>query len=279
MNLIIRPENPRDYRTVEELTRDAFWGCTGHETTDGEQLLVHKLRDLPCYIPKLDFVAEAEGKLIGHIIYSRAKIVTSQKTEIEVLTFGPLSVAPPYKGTGVGARLMRHSIAQARKLGYRAIVFFGHPDYYPRLGFRRASDFGITAPDGSSFDALMAMPLYSGSLDGAAGRFVEDPAFAVDPAEAADFDRSFAPKEPVRQQTVDELAHLFPEHILPVLQTHEIYLLSDFLRISGAEMLKWPGMGKQELSQINQILTEHGYPKKVAQWNYADGRATAEPLS
>ena len=69
MNINIRNEIPADYRIVEELTREAFWGCMDHPTCDGEHLLVHKLRDLPSFVPELDFVAEAEARIVGHIIY------------------------------------------------------------------------------------------------------------------------------------------------------------------------------------------------------------------
>lgn len=48
-NVLIRPEQPGDYRTVEELTRDAFWdvykpGCDEH-------LIAHRLRSHPDFIP------------------------------------------------------------------------------------------------------------------------------------------------------------------------------------------------------------------------------------
>lgn len=101
--------------------------------------MVHKLRDLPVFVPELDFVAEVEGKIAGHIIYSLAKVVTPDNREIKDLNFGPLSVHPDYKGMGVGSALMHRSIAEAARLGYRVIIFYGHPDYYPRFGFRRAS--------------------------------------------------------------------------------------------------------------------------------------------
>ena len=128
MNINIRNEIPADYRIVEELTREAFWGCMDHPTCDGEHLLVHKLRDLPSFVPELDFVAEAEGRIVGHIIYSIAKVRMPDNQEIEVLNFGPLSVHPDYKRMGVGSALMRHSIAEATRLGYRAIIFYGDPD-------------------------------------------------------------------------------------------------------------------------------------------------------
>lgn len=90
MNISIRNEAPADYRTVEKLTREAFWGNIDHPTCDGEHLLVHKLKDLPCFVPELDFVAEAEGKIVGHIIYSLAKVITPHGREIEVLNFDQL---------------------------------------------------------------------------------------------------------------------------------------------------------------------------------------------
>ena len=46
MDVRIRLEVPADYRAVEELTREAFWGCMDHPTCDGEHLLVYKLRKL-----------------------------------------------------------------------------------------------------------------------------------------------------------------------------------------------------------------------------------------
>ena len=76
MNISIRKEMPADHRIVEELTREAFWGNLDHPTCDGEHLLVHKLRTLPSFVAELDLVAEVDGKIAGHVIYSRAKVLT-----------------------------------------------------------------------------------------------------------------------------------------------------------------------------------------------------------
>lgn len=66
----IRIEQPKDYREVENLTREAFWntyrpGCTEH-------YVLHKYRENPDFIPELDFVMEEDGKIIGHVMYSKA---------------------------------------------------------------------------------------------------------------------------------------------------------------------------------------------------------------
>lgn len=108
-------------------------------------------------------------------MYSRARVVDGAGDETEVLTFGPLSVLPAYWHRGIGSALMRHSIREARQMGYRAIAFYGHPDHHPRFGFRSAKAFCIAAPGAKNSDALMAMPLHSGALDGVSGAFHEDP--------------------------------------------------------------------------------------------------------
>ena len=262
MNITIRHEQINDYRIVEELTREAFWGAMSHPTCDGEHLLVHKLRTSPSFVPELDFVAEADGILVGHIIYSKAKVVTADSREIEVLTFGPLSVLPAYKRKGIGSALVRHSIADARRLGYRAIVIYGHPDYYPRFGFGRGSDFGIASANGKSFDALMAMPLYDGALDVVRGRYVEDAVYDVDPQEAAAFDKSFPPKAPAVLTSVESVAAKLTPPMVAALAFHKIQYVSHLQTCSGAEILRWEGVGRPDLIQLNLLLKALGQPAK-----------------
>lgn len=268
MNISIRNETPADYRIVEELTREAFWGSMDHPTCDGEHLLVHKLRKLPAYVPELDFVAEAEGRIVGHIIYSLAKIVTADDRETAVLSFGPLSVHPDYKRKGVGSALMRHSIAEAARLGYRAIIFYGHPDYYPRFGFRRASRYAIVSAGGSSWDALMAMELYDGALDGITGRFMEDEVYAVDPEELAEFEKEFPDKEPAQLAPIEILTERLPQQIKQTFAQHKIRHISQLQRFSGAELLRWDGMDEQLLKKINGMLPQFGQPYKLLPSSY-----------
>lgn len=268
MNINIRNEIPADYRIVEELTREAFWGSMNHPTCDGEHLLVHKLRELPSFVPELDFVAETGGKIVGYVIYSLAKIQMPDNRETEVLNFGPLSVHPDYKRMGVGSALMRHSIAEATRLGYRAIVFYGHPDYYPRFGFQRASRYGIVSSGGGSWDALMAMELYDGALDGVTGRYIEDEVYEVDPKEMAAFEKGFPYKEPVQLPPAELLTNQLPERVKQSFAEHGIKFVSQLQRFSGAELLNWEGMDEQLLVKINGILSQLGQPCKLLPSSY-----------
>lgn len=194
MDISIRLETVNDHRVVEDLTRQAFWdlfkpGCDEH-------LLVYKLRQVPAFVKELSFVACDRDQIIGNIMYSRARVVSVANEVFEVLCMGPLGVLPSYQKKGVGAMLMRHSAERAQQLGHKAVVIFGHPDYYHRFGFRDARDFGIQTSMGENMDAFMALPLYDGALVGITGRFYEDEVFHHLPADELDaFDASFPYKE------------------------------------------------------------------------------------
>ena len=242
--------------------REAFWGSMNHATCDGEHLLVHKLRSLPSFVPELDFVAEFDGEIVGHIIYSMAKIVTPDNREIQVLNFGPISVLPKYKGMGIGSMLMRHSISEAKRLGYCAIVFYGHPDYYPRFGFGRGSAFGITSENGKSFDALMAQTLYEGALDGICGRYIEDSVYNIEPEEMVEFDKSFPPKEPAILVLVESVADKLTPPMLTAMKVHDMKYISQLQNVSGAEIRQWEGVGESDLLKLNMVLSELHQPIK-----------------
>jgi hypothetical protein len=63
------------------------------------------------------------------------------------------------------------------KFEITAILIFGQPDYYPRVGFRRAAEFGITTADGNNFDAFMVLLFYDNTLEGIKGRYFIDPVY------------------------------------------------------------------------------------------------------
>lgn len=196
-SFIFRPETPDDYAEVEVLTREAFWnvyqpGCVEH-------YLLHVLRGDPAVVEALNQVCVLDGEIIGHIFFTRARVIDAAGNDHPLLSFGPISVRPTYQRQGIGSRLIESSLAPAAALGFDALAIEGNPAYYGRFGFRPASAFGITAEDGSSFDALMALPLRPGGLDGISGRLIHPAAFSELPAEAVDaFDARFPGKEKLR---------------------------------------------------------------------------------
>lgn len=188
-NLIIRQENEKDYFEVEYMTKKAFWnkyvpGCNEH-------YLVHKIRESEDYIPELSRVAEIDGEIVGTIMYSKA-YVTDGINKIEVLTFGPLCVEPSYQNKGIGGVLLETTMELARKSGYKAIIIFGEPGYYPKHGFKTCDNFNITTRDSKNFDAFMGIELVKDGLKGVQGKFYESEVFENLSNEKVDeFDKKF----------------------------------------------------------------------------------------
>ena len=192
LNYALRPEQPEDYRECENVTREAFWDLMGPGCN--EHYLLHVMRGDPTFVPELDIVAEKDGKIIGHIVYAKSHTIDRDGMPHEVLIFGPVSVLPEFQKRGIGARLINHTLDLARGLGYRAVIIFGHPDYYPRLGFKRARDFGLTASNGEAPDAFMALELVPGAFN-SGGVFYEADVYHVDHKAADSFDQTFPFKE------------------------------------------------------------------------------------
>jgi predicted N-acetyltransferase YhbS len=172
----VRLEEEKDYRRVEEITRAAF-SYPGRIEKGGigcpyEHWMVHALREKDG-IKELSLVAEMNGTVIGHIIYSDARIETEDGRNVHVLNFGPVSVQPEYQRQEVGKALMMISMAKAKELGYGAICFFGRPEYYPQFGFIEAKEFGITDLNGANYPAFMAMELKPGYLKNTHGKYYE----------------------------------------------------------------------------------------------------------
>ncbi len=193
MEITLRPEEERDYRLVEHITREAFWNV--YKPGCDEHFILHNLRGAPSFIRELDYVAEADGEVAGNIVYSRGTVADAAGTAHEVIGFGPVSVLPALQGRGIGARLIRHTLGLAREAGHRGVIIFGNPAYYHRFGFENAARFGITTADGANFDAFMALELRAGGLDGITGRFLEDPVFRPAPAALEAYDRGFPARE------------------------------------------------------------------------------------
>mgnify|MGYP000896385966 CR=1 FL=1 len=192
----IRMETESDWYDVELMTQRAFWNK--HHLGCDEHYLVHKLRRDKNYLPELSRIAVKDGRVIGCIMYSRARVVDGEKTH-EVLTFGPLCVDPEWQGCRVGELLVRETMKIAADKGYKGIVIFGEPDYYPRLGFKTCNNFNITTADGKNFDAFMGIELVEDGFKGIKGKFYESDIFTDLPKEEVEeYNKKFPPLPKLR---------------------------------------------------------------------------------
>ncbi|MDO5423964.1 MAG: N-acetyltransferase [Eubacteriales bacterium] len=192
-NFIIRNERADDYRTVEELHRDAFWnlyvpGCNEH-------YLAHRLRTHEDFIPELDYVCELDGQVVANVMYTKSRLLDEQGKTTDILTFGPISVKSELQRRGIGKAMLEKSFEEAVKMGYPAIVIFGDPNNYVAWGFKSCKKYHVCL-EGAVFPAAMLVKeLKSGFFDGRTYFYQESPAFEIDEAAAEAFDQCFEKRE------------------------------------------------------------------------------------
>ena len=197
--LTIRFEEPKDYRTVENLIRESFWnvyrpGCSEH-------YVMHVLRDDPAFVKDLDFVMEKDGVLIGQNMFMRTVINADDGRDIDVLTMGPICITPDLKRKGYGKILLDYCLERATEKGVGAVLFEGNIGFYGKCGFDYASKFGIRyhdLPEGADASFFLCRELIPGYLDGITGVYQTPKGYYVDDADVELFDRSFPPKEKLK---------------------------------------------------------------------------------
>lgn len=208
----IRNEVETDYKTVEEITRKAFYnlyipGCAEH-------YLVHTMRQHEDFIPELDFVIELDGQVIGNIMYTKARLVDESGTEKEILTFGPVSIDPEYQRMGYGKILIEYSIEQAAALGYDVIVILGSPMNYVSRGFQSCKKFNVCFENGKYPAAMMVKELRPNVLDGRKWFYHDSPVMAVSEEEAQQYDDTLEKMEKKHQPSQEEfyiMSHSYVE--------------------------------------------------------------------
>ena len=198
-DVIIRSEKKGEYREVENLIRESFWnvyrpGCSEH-------YVIHVLRDDPAFVKELDFVMEKDGRLIGQNMFMRTVINTDDGRDLEVLTMGPICIAPDLKRMGYGKLLLDYSLEKAAEMGFGAVLFEGNIDFYSTCGFDYARKFGIRyhdLPEGADDSFFLCRELIPGYLDGVTGVYQTPKGYYVDDAEVEEFDREISPKEKLK---------------------------------------------------------------------------------
>jgi len=161
MNITIRPETKNDYLAIREINDLAF-------KQGNESLLIEKLRETSDFISELSLVAEYERKVVGHLLLYPVK-VNGKDTKHTTLSLAPMSVHPNYQRKGIGSKLVREGLKRAKEKGYGSVIVLGHPEYYPRFGFSKASKFDIKVPFDAPDNAFMALELVENGLENVKG--------------------------------------------------------------------------------------------------------------
>ena len=198
-NILIRLEKQSEQREVETMVRESFWnvyrpGCLEH-------YVLHVLRKSPDFVPELNFVMEKDGKIIGQVVFVRAKILVNDGSELPIMTMGPICISPEYKRQGYGKILLDYALEKAKDYGANAVFFEGNIDFYGKSGFVFASSYGIRyhglgEDDDSSF--FLGKELTKGYLTGITGEYATPSVYFVDEDEAEQFDKNFPPKKKLK---------------------------------------------------------------------------------
>ncbi|WP_280346409.1 GNAT family N-acetyltransferase [Nocardia neocaledoniensis] len=148
-----RAENSTDAATIREIAVAAFDRA---EEAD----LVDALRRDPAWIAGLSILAlDADGVPAGYALLTRAHI-----GDTAALCLGPCAVLPRYQKTGAGSAAIRAGLHAAEAMGERFVTVLGHPEYYPRFGFTRASSHGVGMKMPVPDEALMVLSLDGGPV-------------------------------------------------------------------------------------------------------------------
>ena len=117
--------------------------------------------------------------VVGHVMVSQTDLVDPDGDSRPILMLSPLGVAPAAQGVGIGSRLTRAALAVADERAEPLMVVPGHPGYYPRFGFERASTLGFIVPSPSFPDEAFMVKRLPGYTPDLAGRIVYTAAFDV----------------------------------------------------------------------------------------------------
>jgi putative acetyltransferase len=158
--LTIRPETTADHDAVRHVTMDAF----------GQPLEANLIDALRRAAPRaLSLVAEDEGGIVGHILFTPVTIETSGR-RVEGMGLAPMAVASIRQRQGIGTQLVERGLAILREQGCPFVVVVGHPAYYPRFGFTPASAHGLDSQwPGMPDEAFMVLVLDEDAMNGVSG--------------------------------------------------------------------------------------------------------------
>ena len=181
--LTIRPETHKDYKNIVSLVLRSF--KEGTDYSDGTDIvaLIEEIRDSEYYIPELSFVAELDGKIVGHFLFSRFPLSETLQgghggaNDTDIVMLAPVSVHADFLRQGIGSKMLRLGIEKVKKAGFKGIIVEGNYRFYNTVGFRTSSEYGIYPVSGYPLTeprCQMCMELYDGLLKNKGGYVVYD---------------------------------------------------------------------------------------------------------
>ena len=181
--IAIRPEEHKDYKNIVSLILRSF--REGTDYSDGTDIiaLVEEIRDSEYSIPELSFVAELDGEIVGHFLFSRFPLSKTPEGghsgagETDIVMLAPVSVHADHLRQGIGSTMLRLGLEKVKEMGFSGVIVEGNYRFYNTVGFVTSSEHGIYPVSGYPMiepRCQMCMELSDGSLKGKGGYVVYD---------------------------------------------------------------------------------------------------------
>ncbi|MBE6901510.1 MAG: N-acetyltransferase [Ruminococcaceae bacterium] len=180
-DITIRPEKTSDYKDIISMVLRSF--SEGTDYSDGTDIiaLIEEIRISKYYIPELSFVAELDGKIVGHFLFSGFPLSESKDgghiDSDDIVMLAPVSVHADYFHQHIGSTMLTLGIEKVKEYGAKGITVEGDYHFYNQVGFKTSSEFGIYPTSGFPMQeprCMMCQELYEGALDGINGYIVYD---------------------------------------------------------------------------------------------------------
>ena len=166
--LSIRPEAAADRAAIHQVNLAAF-----DQPLEAE--LVDRLR--PVAEPFISLVAEIDDEVVGHILFTSVTVGDGHEPR-QAIGLAPMAVIPEHQRSGIGSTLVERGLEACRTAGHSVVVVLGHPGYYPRFGFERASRHRIRFEAPVPDEAFMVLELVPGALSSVSGIVRYHPEFS-----------------------------------------------------------------------------------------------------
>lgn len=135
-----RAAKTEELEQIKAIHQDAFGPQEGPEIVELVELMLHDKTAEPLF----SLVAEENGQLLAHVIFSAIKVDSSASLKAQILA--PLAVRSTKQRQGLGKALVEFGLASLKQQGIDLVFVLGHPDYYPVFGFKPAGKLGFVAP-------------------------------------------------------------------------------------------------------------------------------------
>lgn len=166
----IRSEKKEDYEGIRKVNDLAF-------DFGNESKLIDAVRESSRFVPELSMIAITnDNMVIGHILFSIVDIETANGI-VPTIALAPMSVRPDFQGNGIGSALVMAGLSECKRLGYEHVVLIGHPDFYPRFGFKPAREHGLEVSIPVPDNVFLVCELKERALKNISGMIKYPPAF------------------------------------------------------------------------------------------------------